>query len=234
MKKICQGGYLWTLGEDNQIWKTSLCSNDVRFSSLHQMLQLWIVNYDSSGIKNFIPSSENSLTRSYSSYDLIAAEYYLEYPYNSTDLVLNVTSIYDANIYLMTRSSEDQAFLKYEGFLSTIGIANYQLTVLFNSVVLLYKPNSESSSATFNLSWKNSTIYKPTRKSFLYLKVIYFGVALLMLIGVANVLWFIHCKKKKPRTTQDPNFSEMSGEIQLKAKRNTNNNTDLEEFKRDI
>ena len=67
--------------------------------------------------------------------------------------------------------------------------------------------NSESSLATFNLSWKNSTIYRPSRKSFLYLKVMNFGVALLMLIGVANVVWFINCKKKKPRTTQDPNFN---------------------------
>ena len=71
MKKIYQGGYLWSLKEDNKIWKTFLYSSDIRFSSIHKMLQLWNVNYDSSGSKNFIPSSENYLTMSYNSSDLI-------------------------------------------------------------------------------------------------------------------------------------------------------------------
>ena len=232
-KKICQGGYLWSLEEDNQICKVSLCSSDSRFYSLHQMLQLWIVNYDSSGSKNFIPSSENSLTRSYSSSELIAIKYYLEYPYNSTDLVLNVTSITDASIILMTRYNDDQAILKYEGFISNIGTTNYQLIGLFSSVVLLYKPNSESSSATFKLSWSNTSPYNPPRKPFPYLKVIYFGVALLMFIDVIFVLWFIHCKRKKTTNKSEESKSEVeSCEIELKPNENAIDNVGFEEFKR--
>ena len=105
-KKICRGEYLCELEENNQICKTTLWSSDSRFYSLHQMLQLWIVHYDETSSKHSIPNSENPSIWSFSSSDLFAVEYYLEYPYNSTDLFVNVTSINDANIILMIRNQK--------------------------------------------------------------------------------------------------------------------------------
>ena len=241
-KKICQGGYLCELAEDNQICKTALCSSDSRFYSLHQMLQLWIVHFDATSPKHSIPNSESPSIWSYSSSDLFAVEYYLEYPYNSTDLFVNVTSINDANIILMTRNKKDPNFLEFYGYVSSVGLAkfysigpeSFKLNELFSSVVLFYKPNSESSSATFSISWNNTQSYQSSSKHFSYMKLVYFAVYILIIEYVAFAIWFIELRKKRNvEVGPDLEAPKQREDIELETIEKENKNQILGEIKED-
>ena len=187
-KKICQGGYLWDIEENNQICKTSLCSKDYRFASEHQAIQLWQVNYDKSGPENLIPSSSYPSFRNYSSSELWGVEYHLEFPFNYTKLLLSISSINDASIYIMKRKSTDQTILNFLYLITNVGSTNFELTELFSSVVLFYVPKGTNSSVSFSLSWSNQT--KVNIGYISYLMYICHAIGYIILILISILLYF--------------------------------------------
>ena len=157
-KKIWQGGYIWDLDENDQICKTSLCSNDSRFSSKEEKLQLWYWFLDAIETNHLIPNGTNSFVRSYSSNDLWRVEYILAYPYAYAELSVNVTNINKATLFLMTKSKEEPTIARFSSSINKIGIERINLNGVFKTVAIYYIPEATDSTVTFSLNWNSATL----------------------------------------------------------------------------